>query len=102
MAESVPLPFSSVSIPKTTTKKGNVQVTLLIPKEQVEFLTQLSAMLGVRKGAVVMLAISMLMKHYTKNELLYKEIAKSPKRRAEVRRLFANYGCTLGDRDFIF
>jgi len=93
--------LSQVSVPKTRTSKG-VVVTVSLPKEQVEFLSVLAHQLGVRKGAIIMLGLGMLMKHFEKNEALYKEIARSPKRHVEVRKLFSRYNLELGDRDFAF
>lgn len=94
------VPVVETKPPQTSKNTRKVGVTL--PVEMDAFLAQMSAMLGVRKGAVMMLAIALLKKFEEKNRAQLIEISRSYKRRSEVRRLFARYGVELKDRDFIF
>ena len=82
-------------------KKKTRQISVMVPVEQEAFISQMSLLLGVRKGAVVMLAIALLQKFEEKNKAQLIEISRSYKRRSEVRKLFARYGIELKDKDFL-
>ncbi len=100
MEDVVVVPVVEAKAPQTSKNTRKVGVTL--PVEMDAFLAQMSAMLGVRKGAVMMLAIALLQRFEEKNRPQLVEISRSYKRRAEVRKLFARFGIELKDRDFIF
>lgn len=87
--------------PAMSKKKKTRQISVMIPVEQEAFISRMSLLLGVRKGAVVMLGIALLQKFEETYRTQLIEISRSHKRRAEVRRLFANFGIELKDKDFL-
>ncbi|WP_099209173.1 hypothetical protein [Thermococcus henrietii] len=91
----------AVEVKPAMSKKKTRQISVMVPVEQEAFISQMSLLLGVRKGAVVMLAIALLQKFEEKNRTQLIEISRSYKRRAEVRKLFARFGIELKDKDFL-
>lgn len=99
MEDVVTIP--AVEVKPAMSKKKTRQISVMVPVEQEAFISQMSLLLGVRKGAVVMLAIALLQKFEEKNKAQLIEISRSYKRRSEVRKLFARYGIELKDKDFL-
>ena len=91
----------TVEVKPAMSKKKTRQISEMVPVEQEAFISRMSLLLGVRKGAIVMLAIALLQKFEEKNRSQLLEISRSYKRRAEVRKLFAKFGIELKDKDFL-
>ncbi|WP_297497394.1 hypothetical protein [Thermococcus sp.] len=99
--EDVVVAIPTVEVKPAMSKKKTRQISVMVPVEQEAFISQMSLLLGVRKGAIVMLAIALLQKFEEKNRSQLLEISRSYKRRAEVRKLFARFGIELKDKDFL-